>query len=181
MTSTSGIHAALTEARAFIQGERDMVFECTVVHDAETGAPRTDRPTDPIDRAELERIDALLMRLSTALETGGWQPKVTVPTNGREFLALLTNGWRVILSATPAMTRQRYQWWRHESLSIPYEPSHPPLSETEAHRTLRIACWMDLPAIPTPTQMEALAQQNADEAGALKEKRARLEALEAGR
>jgi hypothetical protein len=151
------LRIALTEARAFIQGERDMVFECTVVHHPETGAPLTELPTDPIDRAELERIDALLARIDAALETGGWQPKRSAPTNGREFLALLTNGWRVILSATPAMTRERYQWWRHESLSIPYEPSHPPLSETEAHRTLRIACWMELPAIPSPTQMEAIA------------------------
>jgi hypothetical protein len=74
-----------------------------------------------------------------------WQPPEAAPTDGRQFLARLSNGWRVIVSAPEGIRRGwSCQWWFSTSqLSLPYERSHS--ANTDWGDRPRITGWMDLP------------------------------------
>lgn len=72
------------------------------------------------------------------------------PTDGTEFLGLLSNGWRVVIHAPGSVSagRARYAWWDTDgAFSVPYEPSHP--NGVWNEYTLRLVGWQYLPAPPT--------------------------------
>lgn len=88
--------------------------------------------------------------LNILKDVDNWQPISTAPKNGSEFLACLSNGWRVILSAGIAIREgHRYAWWISSCLSsIPYVPSHPKDTNWEASYTIIATHWQPLPNPP---------------------------------
>lgn len=102
---------------------------------------------DSFDEAEAEankrhaRLVASWLLLPELVPQQVWQPIKTAP-RGREFLALLSNGWRVIL--TDRSKDDGYFAWYDSSLSISI-----PIERTHRHKVdesfIRAIAWMDLP------------------------------------
>tara|TARA_R110000868_G_scaffold129099_3_gene337565 strand:+ start:4653 stop:5102 length:450 start_codon:yes stop_codon:yes gene_type:complete len=71
------------------------------------------------------------------------------PTDGTEFLGLLSNGWRVVMWPTSSVQRGDYysSWGTGGTYRVPYEPSYPQREWGDDY-TLRLIGWQPLPAPP---------------------------------
>lgn len=75
-----------------------------------------------------------------------WNPMETAPRDGTEFLAVLSNGWVVIMSETPNHGNYRYDWYRVQgNISVPIERTHPAGS---LKNSLTAKGWKPMPEIP---------------------------------
>lgn len=95
--------------------------------------------------------DVLIAAALDALRAEQWQPIETAPIDGSDFLALLSNGWRIIMHGDPRWSgTAAFEWWRTGSLvHVPYEPSHPTGTRWEDTRTVRALKWRPLPPPPS--------------------------------
>lgn len=90
---------------------------------------------------ELEAGRAEIVRLR---EARTWRPADTAPRDGKDFLALLSNDWCVILC--DVSRADKYGWWQSAAkISVPIEVTHDDISDC-----IRLVGWMPLPQVDIP-------------------------------
>lgn len=105
--------------------------------------------SDPATLAKADAYEECGNELFAALSVpapieAGWRDISTAPKDGTEFLAALSNGWRVILSEPRGS--ERFAWYTSSArISVPIARTHREGSLTES---LLATHWMPLPSPP---------------------------------